>query len=211
MLYHFLKRLIDIFGASLGLIIFSPIMIAAAIAIKLTSDGPVLVEYSDRVGKRGKTFRMYKFRSMIKDSHHLLRTDPRFKKLFEEYKKGDFKLKKDPRITSVGSILRKTSIDELPQLFNVLKNEMSLVGPRAYYFDELEEQKRKFPDCKDLIEQALEAKPGITGLWQVSGRSKIGFRERIKLDAYYANSKSLFLDFKILLKTPFAVWRGEGI
>ena len=211
MVYFFLKRVIDLTGASLGLLIFSPIMITAAIAIKLTSEGPLLVENSNRVGKNGKTFRMYKFRSMIKDSHKLLRTDPKYKNLLSEYKNNNFKLEKDPRITSVGSLLRKTSIDELPQFLNVLKNEMSLIGPRAYYPDELSEQSKKFPNCKKLIDKSLEAKPGITGLWQVSGRSSIGFEDRIKLDATYAGSRSLWLDLKILLKTPFAIWRGEGI
>lgn len=211
MVYFFLKRVIDLTGASLGLLIFSPIMITAAIAIKLTSEGPLLVENSNRVGKNGKTFRMYKFRSMIKDSHKLLRTDPKYRNLLSEYKNNNFKLEKDPRITPIGSLLRKTSIDELPQFFNVLKNEMSLIGPRAYYPDELTEQSKKFPKCKKLIDKSLEAKPGITGLWQVSGRSSIGFEDRIKLDATYAGSGSLWLDLKILLKTPFAIWRGEGI
>ncbi len=211
MVYFFLKRVIDLTGASLGLLIFSPIMITAAIAIKLTSEGPLLVENSNRVGKNGKTFRMYKFRSMIKDSHKLLRTDPKYKSLLSEYKNNNFKLEKDPRITPIGSLLRKTSIDELPQFFNVLKNEMSLIGPRAYYPDELTEQSKKFPNCKKLIDKSLEAKPGITGLWQVSGRSSIGFEDRIKLDATYVDSRSLWLDLKILLKTPFAIWRGEGI
>ena len=211
MVYFFLKREIDLVGASLGLLIFSPIMILAAIAIKLTSDGSVLVENSNRVGQKGETFRMYKFRSMIKDSHKLLRTDPKYKKLLEEYKGSNFKLGKDPRITPIGALLRKTSVDELPQFFNVLKNEMSLIGPRAYYPDELEEQSKKFPRCKELIETSLQAKPGITGLWQVSGRSRIGFEDRIKLDANYVRVKSFWLDLKILLQTPFAIWRGEGI
>lgn len=211
MVYFFLKRVFDLIGASLGLLIFSPLMILAAILIKLTSDGPVLVENSDRVGQKGKTFRMYKFRSMVKDSHKLLRTDPKYKELLTQYKKNNFKLEKDPRITPVGALLRKTSIDELPQFFNVLKSEMSLIGPRAYYSDELAEQRKKFPRCNELIETSLQAKPGITGLWQVSGRSSIGFEDRIELDATYARAKSLWLDFKILLKTPFAIWRGEGL
>ncbi len=211
MVYFFLKRVIDLVGAILGLIILLPIMILAALAIKLTSEGPILVENSNRVGQKGKTFRMYKFRSMLKDSHKLLRTDPKYKELLEKYKQNNFKLDKDPRITKVGSFLRKTSIDELPQLINVLRNEMSLIGPRAYYPDELSEQTKKFPNCKQLVESSLTVKPGVTGLWQVSGRSSIGFEERIKMDADYARAKSLWLDLKIMLKTPFAVWRGEGV
>jgi undecaprenyl-phosphate galactose phosphotransferase len=146
---------------------------------------------------------------MIANSHKLIRTDPKFKKLFEEYKKN-YKLDNDPRVTTIGKFLRKTSIDEFPQFFNVLKGEMSIVGPRAYYPDELEEQKKKFPGCEKLINEALKAKPGITGLWQVSGRSRLGFEKRIALDARYANARSLLLDLKIILKTPFAVINGEG-
>lgn len=211
MVYTFFKRSLDIVGAVFGIIIFSPILVLTSIAIKMTSDGPVLVEVSTRVGQDGKIFRMYKFRSMIKDAHDLIRKDPVFKKIFDEYKKNSFKLKNDPRITPLGRFLRKTSIDELPQLFNVLKGEMSLVGPRAFYPDELEVQKKEFPVCKDLIGEALLVKPGITGLWQVSGRSKIGFDKRIEMDAKYAKSKSISMDLFILLKTPLVVIKGEGV
>ncbi len=211
MIYDFLKRVLDLAGALICLVILSPILIAALIAVRITSEGPILVELSNRVGKNSRFFRMYKFRSMIKDSHKLIRTDPKYKSLLDEYKNNSFKLKSDPRITSVGGFLRRFSIDELPQLLNVLKGDMSLIGPRALYPDELFEQKKKFPQCESMISQALSVRPGMTGLWQVSGRSKIGFEKRIEMDATYAKSRSLLLDLKILLKTPWAIFVGEGV
>lgn len=211
MTYGQVKRIFDIVGAILGLILFSPILLVSAIAIKLSSEGPVFVESSNRVGKNGETFRMLKFRSMIKNSHQLLRTDPKYKKYLEQYKNNSYKLNNDPRITKVGAILRKTSIDELPQLINVLRGEMSLVGPRAFYQDELDSQRASNPACEEWVQKALTVKPGITGLWQVSGRSRIGFVERIKLDANYAAKQSLLTDLFIILKTPYAVIHGEGL
>lgn len=211
MIYTLVKRVVDLAGALLGLLIALPLLLLIASAIKLTSDGPVFVKESSRVGKDRRVFRMYKFRTMIKDAHLLIRQDPKFKKLYAEYRNNNFKLSNDPRVTSLGYWLRKTSLDEFPQLINVIKGEMSLVGPRAYYPDELAEQTRKFPKLENFIDQALKTKPGITGVWQVSGRSRIGFEARIKLDADYSAKKSLIYDLLILIKTPFAVFRGEGI
>jgi len=208
--YFFLKRLIDIVLGSILLVVLSPVMLLTAIAIKLDSKGPVLADIPPRVGKDGKLFRLYKFRSMIVNAHQLLRTDPKFKALYEEYKKNSFKLKEDPRVTRVGKFIRRYSIDELPQFVNVLKGEMSIVGPRPYYPDELEEQQRVYPHTKKYVKEALTVKPGITGLWQVSGRSDVNFDERIKLDAEYARKKSLLLDIIILLKSPWAVLSGKG-
>lgn len=212
MLYSFTKRLIDISGALIGLILLIPLFIIVAIAIKLNSPGPVFADTPERVGKEGKVFKMYKFRSMIKDAHTLLRRDPKFKKFFNMYKKKNFKIRtdNDPRITRVGRFIRKTSIDELPQLVNVLRGEMSLVGPRAFHVDELNEQQNRFPKTKNLVKTALVVNPGLTGPWQVSGRSTIDFPERIKLDAYYAKNRSILWDFKFMLKTIPAVFRGEG-
>lgn len=210
MLYEFLKRCIDIFGSLVGLVIFSPVIVFSALLIKVTSEGSFFVEHSDRVGQDERVFRMLKFRTMVKNSHKLLRTDPKYKKLLEQYKQNSFKLVNDPRVTPLGKFLRRTSIDELPQFFNVLTGQMSLVGPRAYYPDELVEQKKKFPNCKDFIKEALAVKPGMTGLWQVSGRSEVGFEKRIEMDSSYAQRKSLLLDLLILCKTPMAVVRGEG-
>lgn len=189
-------------------------MIATAIIIAITSPGPILVEKNNktaqRVGKNGKIFYHYKFRSMIPNAYHLLKTDPKFRKLYEEYKRSSFKLHSDPRVTKFGKFIRKYSIDEMPQLFNVLKGEMSLVGPRPYFVDELKEQQRRYPETKKYIKETLTVKPGITGFWQVSGRSSINFDKRIEMDAYYARKKSLLLDFLIILKTPFVMISGKG-
>jgi len=209
--YFFAKRALDIILAIVLLIIFSPICLITAIAIKIDSpEGPILADIPPRAGKKGKPFKIYKFRSMIPNAHQLLRKDPKFKKLYEEYKKNSYKLKKDPRITRVGDFIRKHSIDEIPQLINVLKSEMSVVGPRPYYFDELTEQQKKHPQTKELVKQMLEVKPGITGLWQVSGRSNVDFEKRIALDARYAQRKNLFDDVLILLKSPWVVISGKG-
>lgn len=211
MIYTFLKRTMDIFGSVFLLILFSPIMVVTAVIIKLTSPGPVFADIPKRIGQNGRMFYPFKFRSMIVNAHELLRTDPRFKKELEELKKsGNFKIMKDPRVTPIGHFIRKHSIDEMPQLFNVLKGEMSIVGPRPYYPDELEIQQEKFPGTSEYVEQMLEAKPGITGYWQVSGRSEVTFDKRIKLDAYYAKKKSILLDIMILLKTPWIMLTGKG-
>lgn len=204
------KRWIDVILAITLLIIFSPVYILAAIFLKLDSPGPIFADVPERVGEGGKKFRMYKFRSMISNAHFLLRTDPRFKTLFNEYKKGSYKLKKDPRVTRVGKILRKHSVDEIPQLINVLKGQMSLVGPRAYYPDELENQQQKYPHTKLMVKKVLSVKPGITGLWQVTGRSEIHFDKRIALDAQYVDTMSLWEDLKIIIKTPLVMITGKG-
>jgi len=208
--YEAAKRVLDIVLAIFLLIVFSPIMFITAILIKLTSPGPILADIPKRVGRKGKLFRIYKFRSMFVNAHQLMKTDPKYKKLYEIYKKSGYKLYDDPRVTKVGKFIRKHSIDEMPQLFNVLKGDMSIVGPRAYYPDELEEQQKKYPHTKDLVKQMLEAKPGITGYWQVNGRSEVDFEKRIQMDAYYAQKKSLWLDFLIILKTPFVMISGKG-
>lgn len=214
MYFETIKRIIDIVASIILIILFSPIMLVAAVVIKLTSDGPVLVEPSNktaqRVGKNGKIFYHYKFRSMMVNAYELLKTDPKFKKLYLEYKKSNFKLNKDPRVTKFGKFIRKYSIDEMPQLFNVLGGEMSLVGPRPCFVDELDEQKREFPECEKYIKEALKVKPGITGYWQVSGRSNVDFDKRVEMDAYYARKKSLFFDILIILKTPWAMISGRG-
>jgi len=210
MLYDFLKRLIDIVGSIFLGILFLPVCILTAIAIKLETSGPVFAETPRRVGKNGKSFKLFKFRSMIQNAHILLRTDPRFKKLYEEYKKSSYKLKEDPRVTRVGRFIRKHSIDEIPQLINVLKGEMSLVGPRPYYFDELRDQQKKYPKTKKLVKEVLQVKPGITGAWQVSGRSEINFDKRIQMDADYARRRSILYDFLVLLKTPWVMISGQG-
>ena len=209
-MYFFSKRLIDLIGASLGIIIFSLLLVLTALLIKIDSNGSILVEVSHRVGKDGKKFRMYKFRSMIADAHVKIKKDLKFKSLYEKFKKNSFKLEEDPRITRIGRFIRKTSIDETPQFFNVLKGNMSLVGPRALYPEELEERKREHPNSRETFNKALSIKPGITGPWQVSGRSDLDFEERIKLDAEYSDRKSILYDLFVLLKTIPAVIRGKG-
>ena len=144
------------------------------------------------------------------DAERVLKTDPRYKKLYEEYKNSSFKLHKDPRITPIGKFIRKYSIDETPQFINVIKGEMSIVGPRAYLPEELVEQEEKYPHTKDFIKESLTVKPGITGYWQVTGRSNVNFDKRIEMDAYYARKKSIWLDFLIMLKTPWAMISGVG-
>lgn len=210
MFYEITKRMIDIVISLLVGIIFSPICILAALAIKIDSRGPVLADTPMRVGKEGKLFKMYKFRSMIFNAHRLLRVNPKFKDLYEQYKRDSYKLKEDPRVTRVGRFIRKHSIDEIPQLWNVLKGEMSLVGPRAYYPDELENQQKKYPHTRDLVKVVLSIKPGVTGAWQVSGRSAINFDRRIAMDADYVRRRSIFYDIIILLKTPWAMISGKG-
>ena len=210
MFYDIAKRGIDIVGSTVLLVLFSPVLIATLILVKLTSKGPMLADIPRRVGKEGKLFRPYKFRSMIINAHKLLRTDPRFKKLYEEYKKSSYKLYDDPRVTKVGKFIRKHSIDEIPQLINVLKGEMSIVGPRPYYPDELAEQQSRYPQTKKLVKEVLSIKPGITGFWQVTGRSEVNFDKRIEMDAFYARKKSILLDVLILLKTPWAMISGKG-
>src|SRR6266567_2050262 len=202
--YTVTKRLIDIVSSLVLLIIFSPIIFFVVIAIKLDSQGPVLADTPRRVGKNNKYFYPYKFRSMIVNAYYLLKTDPKFKAAYEEQQHGgNYKVKNDPRITQVGKIIRKFSLDEIPQLFNVLRGEMSLVGPRPYYPEELEKQQKAYPQTKELVKEVLSVKPGITGYWQVTGRSEVKFDKRIQMDADYAMKKSIFLDLKIIFLTPW--------
>jgi lipopolysaccharide/colanic/teichoic acid biosynthesis glycosyltransferase len=215
MFYDSVKRIIDIVGSIFLLILFSPIMIVTSILIKLTSPGPVFVEKTNahmkRMGKNGKIFRLYKFRSMIVQADILERTDPKYQHVYlEKHARGNYKPFNDNRITGIGKFIRKHSIDEMPQLFNVLRGEMSLIGPRAYLPDELEEQQERFPGTHKYVKEMLTIKPGITGYWQVTGRSQVNFDKRIEMDAYYARKKSLLLDMLIVLKTPWVMITGQG-
>lgn len=209
-MYYTSKRIFDVCSAIFLLVVFSPIILLTAIAIKLDSSGPVFADTPMRVGQRGKLFRMYKFRSMVQNAYEILSTDPEYKKLYEEYKKSGFKLKHDPRVTRVGGFIRKYSLDEIPQFINVLKGDMSLVGPRAYYADELNYQQKKYPQTQEAVKIVLSVKPGITGLWQVSGRSQINFDKRIQMDAKYAERHSLMYDIYIIGKTPKAMLSAKG-
>lgn len=204
MFYQQIKRLLDLLVASILIIIFLPFWIIVPVLIYLESGLPILFKHQ-RLGQDGKEFCLYKFRSMVKDADAILHQ--RDKKLLEKFKKGDWKIKAedDPRITKLGRILRSLTIDEFPQLFNVLQGEMSMVGPRAYLKKELQEQSDKYPNTKKFIPLILSIKPGITGIWQTSGRNEIPFINRAKIDAHYAKQKSIWLDLKILLKTPQAM------
>jgi lipopolysaccharide/colanic/teichoic acid biosynthesis glycosyltransferase len=209
-LYEASKRLMDIFFSTILLILFTPIIFLITIAIKMNSAGPVLADTPKRVGKNGRLFKMLKFRSMVQNAHEMLRENPNFAHLLEKYKKGSYKLKDDPRITPIGTFIRKYSIDEIPQLINVIKGDMSLVGPRAYYPDELREQQKKYPHTKESVKVVLSVKPGITGYWQVNGRSEINFDKRIQMDAHYVKKRSIIYDMWIILKTPWAMISGKG-
>lgn len=208
--YELSKRFMDICFSIVLLIIFSPVILIVAIAIKLDSKGPMLADTPERVGRHGKLFKMYKFRSMVENAHEILRNNPKFTKLYAKYKKGSYKLKDDPRITNVGRFIRKHSLDEVPQFVNILKGEMSLVGPRAYYPDELREQQNKYPSTKDSVKIVLSVRPGATGWWQVSGRSEINFDKRIEMDASYVRKRSILYDLSIIFRTPWAMISGKG-
>lgn len=204
MQYAYLKRLIDLLVALILSIVFLPIWLFVPLLIKLTSPGPVLYRHR-RLGKDGKEFDMYKFRSMVINADEILHHKD--KELLKRFKKGDWKLeaKDDPRITPLGRVLRALTIDEFPQLYNVILGEMSMVGPRAYLKKELEEQMKKYPKTRKNAKLVKRAKPGITGLWQVSGRNEVSFDKRVELDAEYVKRMSLWTDLKILLKTPQAM------
>lgn len=187
-------------------------MLLIALWIKIDSKGPILAETPKRVGQKGKLFKMYKFRSMVIGAHDLLHCDPRYKDLLKKYQQNSYKLSidEDPRITKIGRFIRKTSIDELPQLFNILEGQMSLVGPRAYYLYELDDQQKKYPKTEKYVNIILQAKPGLTGVWQISGRSEINFDKRVEIDAEYVLRRSIIYDIWITLKTIPAVFFGKG-
>ena len=217
MSYASVKRVMDIFLALCLGLLFLPVSLVVALAIKFESPtGPIFADIPSRAGKDSLPFRLFKFRSMIPNAHHLIRTDPQFKQLFEEYKKHNYKLTDDPRWTKTGKFIRKYSLDEVPQFINVLRGEMSLIGPRPYFFDELETKQLEFPRTKSMVRQALSVRPGITGQWQVSGRSSVNFDKRIEMDAAYAQIvngpfwPALWYDFEILMKTPLAMISGRG-
>lgn len=212
MLYYFLKRILDIVGSIAALILFSPIIVFTAIYIKVMSpDGPIFADIPGRVGKGGKEFRFLKFRSMIPNAHKWLDDHPEWK---EKYKANNYKIdpKEDPRMIKGSYIhfMRKASIDEFPQFINVLRGEMSIVGPRAYYPFEIKDQAAKYSIDPEVVSKAISVKPGITGPWQVGGRSLIPFDKRIQLDADYAGRKSIFYDILLILKTPYVVVTMKG-
>jgi len=197
--YLFSKRFLDIVLSLIGLIVLLPVFILVAICIKLEDkNGPVFFSQT-RVGKNQSEFTMYKFRSMVSNAEDLLEN------LLEQNETTGamFKMKNDPRVTKIGSFIRKTSIDELPQLINVLKGEMSLVGPRPPL-------KREVEVYTPYQKQRLLIQPGCTGLWQVSGRSNIGFEDMVELDLKYIVERNIFKDILIIIKTVLLVFNKNG-
>lgn len=199
-----IKRLVDIVGGLIGVITLIPLTIIIYIARKVLheDDGPIFYEQL-RIGKNGKTFRMYKYRSMVVGADELLKEyleeNEEARKEYKEYKK----LKDDPRVTKVGNFIRKTSLDEFPQFINVLKGDMSLVGPRPYLPREKE-------DMGEYYTYIIKSRPGITGYWQIAGRSDVTFDDRLKMDYDYNKNSSLKNDLKILVKTVLNVMKKEG-
>lgn len=204
MTYEQQKRLLDLAVATLLIIVFLPFWVLIPLLIIFDSGLPILFQHK-RIGKGGREFEINKFRSMVPDAHELLHK--KNKRLLRKFKDGDWKIaaKDDPRITRLGRLLRALTIDEFPQLFNVLSGDMSMVGPRAYMKSELLEQTRKYPETKQYVKKILSVKPGITGPWQTSGRNEIPFAQRAKMDAQYASNLSIGKDVQILLKTPKAM------
>lgn len=197
--YHLVKRMIDVVLSLFGLVLISPFVVIIAILIKIDSKGPVFFKHH-RIGKNGKPFSMYKFRTM-KDGAEAMINDFTPEQL-EEWNEN-FKLKDDPRITRIGKFLRKTSLDELPQLINILRGDMSIVGPRPVIEVELEE----YGNDKD---EFLSIRPGLTGWWASNGRSEISYPERCSYELYYVRNESFWLDVKVMFLSVISVFLHKG-
>ena len=201
-IYYIFKRLVDIVASLVALILLSPVFLIVSILIKKEDKGPAFFTQS-RIGKNGKEIKIYKFRSMIMNAEkvleELMEKDEDIKREYLTNKKLD----NDPRITKIGKFIRKTSIDEVPQLINVLKGDMSLVGPRPYLF-------REISDMGDAYYHIITCKPGITGYWQVNGRSNTTFEERCEMEKHYSKHINAWMDIKILFKTVWVVLFGKG-
>ncbi|WP_270772398.1 sugar transferase [Intestinibacter bartlettii] len=197
--YLFFKRVIDILGSIVGLILFLPISVLISIAIKIEDPKGKILFCQERVGINNKTFKMYKFRSMVSNAEELLKD-------ISELNEMDgpvFKIKEDPRITKVGKFIRKTSLDEIPQFFNILKGDMTLVGPRPPLVCEVD-------NYGDYEMQRLTVKPGLTCYWQIGGRNSIDFKKWVELDLKYIEERNIFVDIKIIFKTFFVLFGDEN-
>lgn len=197
--YKFVKRFFDIVLASIGMIVLSPIFLIISLAIKLESKGPIFFKHT-RIGKDGKIIKIYKFRSMVNNAEDMIKefTPEQMKRYRENYK-----LTNDPRITKVGKFLRKTSLDELPQLINIIKGDLSIIGPRPVVSDELKKygtNTRKF----------LSVTPGLTGYWAANGRSCTSYEQRMQMELFYIDNLSWKMDIKVFFKTIEAVIKREG-
>ena len=198
-MYRVIKRILNLLCSFVGVIVLSPFFLILSIFIKGTSKGPVFFVH-ERVGLNGKKFKLIKFRTMVNNAEEMIASfSPEQKKEWEE----NYKLKDDPRITKIGKFLRRTSLDELPQLINILKGDMSIVGPRPVVDEEL----NWYGDKKDKL---LSVKPGLTGWWAVNGRSNVPYPERCDLELYYVDHISFALDVKIILKTLGAIIKKDG-
>ncbi|CDB75878.1 MULTISPECIES: sugar transferase [Clostridia] len=197
--YLAIKRLIDIIGSLIGIILLSPIYIIIAILIKFDSPGKIVFGHT-RKGKGGKDIKVYKFRTMYSNANEIFESFTSEQK--EEYYKN-FKLDNDPRVTKLGGFLRKTSLDELPQLFNILKGDMTIIGPRPIVEKEISKYGNK-------AEKLFSVVPGLAGYWQANGRSDTTYEERVEMDMYYIDNMSFYLDVKILFQTAISVLKGEG-
>lgn len=198
-IYDFVKRVFDIVCSLIGLIVLSPVFIILSILIKTTSEGPVFFAHK-RVGKGGKTIKIYKFRSMVTNAEELIKQfTPEQKAEYER----NFKLENDPRVTKVGKFMRKTSLDELPQLINILKGDISVVGPRPV----MDVETKIYGNYRNML---LSVKPGLTGFWAANGRSHTTYTRRRAMEIYYVKNRSVLLDLKIIFKTFISVFKREG-
>lgn len=198
-IYDFVKRVFDIVCSLIGLIVLSPVFIILSILVKTTSEGPVFFAHK-RVGKGGKTIKIYKFRSMVTNAEELIKQFTPEQKA--EYEKN-FKLENDPRVTKVGNFMRKTSLDELPQLINILKGDISVVGPRPV----MDVETKIYGNYRNML---LSVKPGLTGFWAANGRSHTTYTRRRAMEIYYVKNRSVLLDLKIIFKTFISVFKREG-
>ena len=198
-IYVKVKRIMDVVLATMGLIILAPVFAIIALAIKIESKGPVFFKHT-RIGKNGEIIKLYKFRSMVQNAEDLIQkfTPEQMKEFKENYKLTD-----DPRITKIGNFLRKTSLDELPQLLNIIKGELSIIGPRPVIQEELEKY-------GDNAQKFLSVTPGLTGYWAANGRSDTTYEQRMEMELYYVDNLSMKLDIKIFFKTILSVLKREG-
>lgn len=201
-LYNFIKRTFDILVSGLSLIILSPILLVIALLIRLDSEGPAIFKQR-RIGKDGRDIYIYKFRSMVLNAEELLEKMMKENEDIRNEYLTNKKLKNDPRVTKIGNILRKTSLDELPQLLNIFNGDMTFVGPRPYLHREITDMGYHYNDI-------IKMTPGLTGLWQVNGRSDVGFKDRCELDSIYYQIRGLKTDLKILFKTFVTVIKRSG-
>ena len=198
-IYKYIKRFMDIVLASVGLVVLSPVFLIIAVLIKVESKGKVFFKHK-RIGKNGKEIYIYKFRTMVENAEDLIKQfTPEQMKEFKE----NFKLENDPRVTKIGKILRKTSLDELPQLINIIKGDISIIGPRPVISEELE----KYGMNKNRF---LSVTPGLTGYWAANGRSNTTYEQRMEMELYYVDNMSFKLDLKVFFKTVLSVLKREG-